>query len=47
MKEMGLSGLVVDGTVRDLEECKKIGMPIFARGTVCGASDKKSYIYRS
>ena len=40
MKEMGLSGLVVDGTVRDLEECKKIGMPIFARGTVCGAGDK-------
>lgn len=40
MKELGLSGMVVDGTVRDLEECEKIGMPIFARGTVCGAGDK-------
>jgi len=40
MKELGLAGMVVDGTVRDLEECEKIGMPIFARGTVCGAGDK-------
>ncbi|GAB4112650.1 MAG: RraA family protein [Candidatus Caldatribacteriota bacterium] len=40
MKGIGVAGLVVDGTVRDLEECKKIGLPIFARGTVCGAGDK-------
>lgn len=40
MKGLGVAGLVVDGTVRDLEECAKIGMPIFARGTVCGAGDK-------
>jgi regulator of RNase E activity RraA len=40
MKEIGLAGMVVDGTVRDLDECKKIGLPIFARGTVCGAGDK-------
>lgn len=40
MKEIGLAGMVVDGTVRDLDECRKMGMPIFARGTVCGAGDK-------
>jgi len=40
MKEIGLAGMVVDGTVRDLDECKKIGLSIFARGTVCGAGDK-------
>lgn len=40
MKNLGVAGLVVDGTVRDLEECERIGMPIFARGTVCGAGDK-------
>lgn len=40
MKEIGLAGMVVDGTVRDLDECRKLGLPIFARGTVCGAGDK-------
>ena len=40
MKELGLAGMVVDGTVRDLDECKKLGLAIFARGTVCGAGDK-------
>ena len=40
MKEIGLAGMIVDGAIRDLEECKQIGMPIFARGTVCGAGDK-------
>lgn len=40
MKELGLSGMVVDGVIRDLEECQRIGLPIFARGTVCGAGDK-------
>lgn len=40
MDKLGVAGLVVDGTVRDIETLREIGMPIFARGTVCGAGDK-------
>jgi RraA family protein len=40
MDKLGLSGIVVDGTVRDIEALRAIGMPVFARGTVCGAGDK-------
>jgi RraA family protein len=40
MDKLGLSGIVVDGTVRDIEALRTIGMPVFARGTVCGAGDK-------
>lgn len=40
MAKLGVAGLVVDGTVRDIETLRQIGMPIFARGTVCGAGDK-------
>ena len=40
MNKLGVAGIVVDGTVRDIEELREIGMPVFARGTVCGAGDK-------
>jgi len=40
MDKLGVAGLVVDGTVRDVLELEKIGMPVFARGSVCGAGDK-------
>ncbi len=40
MHKLGLAGIVVDGTVRDIRELAEIGMPVFARGTVCGAGDK-------
>ena len=40
MAGMGVAGIVVDGTVRDLGDLEKIGVPVFARGTVCGAGDK-------
>lgn len=40
MEKLGVAGLVVDGTVRDIEVLREIGMPVFARGTVCGAGDK-------
>lgn len=40
MDKLGVAGLVVDGTVRDIETLREIGMPVFARGTVCGAGDK-------
>ncbi len=40
MDKLGVSGIVVDGTVRDIKTLREIGMPVFARGTVCGAGDK-------
>lgn len=40
MAKLEVAGLVVDGTVRDIETLREIGMPVFARGTVCGAGDK-------
>lgn len=30
----GLSGVVVDGSVRDLDACEEIGLPVMARGAV-------------
>jgi len=32
-KLKGLSGLVADGKVRDIEEIRKLGFPVYARGT--------------
>lgn len=40
MIKMGVAGLVVDGCIRDIETVKNMGMPVFARGTVCGAGHK-------
>jgi RraA family protein len=40
MDKLGVVGIVVDGTVRDIATLREIGMPVFARGTVCGAGDK-------
>ncbi len=40
MVKLGVAGLVVDGTVRDIENLNELNLPIFARGTVCGAGDK-------
>lgn len=40
MDKLGVAGIVVDGTVRDIEVLREIGMPVFARGTVSGAGDK-------
>jgi len=32
-RHRGIAGFVVDGLMRDLEECKVVGLPIYARGT--------------
>ena len=40
MAGLSVGGVVVDGTVRDLKELTEIGIPVFARGAVCGAGDK-------
>lgn len=33
-KMKGVSGVVVDGAVRDIDACKEFGFPVYARGTV-------------
>lgn len=40
MIKLGVAGLIVDGCVRDIETIKNMGLPVFARGTVCGAGHK-------
>lgn len=40
MAKVGVAGVVIDGTVRDLKDLTEIAMPVYARGTVCGAGDK-------
>lgn len=34
MKKLGVQGIVVDGSVRDIEEIQEIGLPVYARGVV-------------
>ncbi|NPV44031.1 MAG: RraA family protein [Firmicutes bacterium] len=38
--EKGIAGIVVDGAVRDGEEIKKLGFPVFARNVVGSGCDK-------
>ena len=37
----GITGLVIDGAVRDIEAIEKLGFPIFSRGLAIGACAKK------
>lgn len=41
-KKLGLSGVVMDGAFRDIDENEKIGFPIYARAVTCGSSTKNS-----
>lgn len=34
----GVSGVVIDGACRDLEECIDLDFPVYARGTVCATA---------
>ena len=34
MKKLGVAGIVVDGSVRDIEDIREIGLPVYARGVV-------------
>ena len=34
MKKLGVAGIVVDGAVRDIEDIRAIGLPVYARGIV-------------
>jgi regulator of RNase E activity RraA len=33
-KQKGLSGVIIDGAARDVDECQKMDFPVFARGVV-------------
>ena len=41
-KHLGLSGVVMDGAFRDIEEDEEIGFPIYARAVTAGSSTKNS-----
>jgi len=41
--QKGISGVVVDGAVRDVDEIRKIGFPVFARAAVPNAGEPKGY----
>lgn len=37
---MKAAGVIIDGAFRDYEECREIGLPIFAMGTTCASAAK-------
>ncbi|MGN0205567.1 MAG: RraA family protein [Coprococcus sp.] len=39
---MGAEAVIIDGSFRDLEGCREIGFPIFARGITPGSAGKES-----
>lgn len=41
-KKLRLSGVVMDGAFRDIDENEAIGFPIYARSVTCGSSTKNS-----
>ena len=41
-KHLGLSGVVIDGAFRDIDENEEIGFPIYARNITAGSSTKNS-----
>lgn len=43
MQTLGISALVVDGTIRDVVGIKRLNFPVFCRGTTIAASGKAGY----
>ena len=39
----GLAGVVIDGTVRDIDDIRKLAFPVFARGIVPNAGEPKGF----
>lgn len=37
-KYKGVSGVVIDGACRDLDECIELGFPVYARATICATA---------
>ncbi len=42
-KTKGIQGIVIDGAVRDVDEIRELGFPVFARHCASNASDPKGY----
>ncbi len=42
-KQKGIEGVVIDGAVRDVDDIKELGLPIFARYIASNAGDPKGY----
>lgn len=41
-RQKSLEGAVIDGAIRDIVSCRKIGFPVFCKYIVCGSSTKNS-----
>lgn len=41
-KAIGLAGVFIDGAVRDLEQIRKVGVPIWSRSVHAGGTDKSA-----
>jgi len=37
-KYKGVSGVVIDGACRDIDECIELGFPVYARATICATA---------
>lgn len=42
-KNRGITGIVIDGAVRDVDEIREMGFPLFARGTAPNAGEPKGF----
>ena len=42
-KNRGISGVVIDGAVRDVDDIREMGYPVFARATVPNAGEPKGF----
>lgn len=38
----GAEGVIIDGAFRDLEGCREVGLPVYARGIIPGSARKES-----
>ena len=39
-QQKGAIGVIIDGAMRDLDHCEKVGFPVYAAGLTCGSSGK-------
>jgi 3-hexulose-6-phosphate synthase/6-phospho-3-hexuloisomerase len=42
-QKKGIAGVVIDGAVRDVDDIRRLGYPVFARGTVPNAGEPKGF----
>ena len=41
-QQKGITGVIIDGAFRDIDENEELGFPIYARALTCGAASKNS-----